>query len=104
MPQHREALDFSALLSATDTVAFVYPIYASRVPRIMWEFIAAHRAQLHGKKLVILCTQMGFSGDGARCFTDLLDKGSYQVLYAEHIMMPTISTISSFFPTKREAD
>lgn len=83
-----ETVDFNGLLQAADTVAFVYPIYVSRMPRILRAFLAAHRASLHGKKLVILCTQMRFSGDGARCLTDQLEKGTYEVLYAEHITMP----------------
>ncbi len=83
-----EKADFGGLIQTADAVAFVYPVYASRVPRIMREFAKAHAESLRGKRLVILCTQMGFSGDGARCFTDLLPKGTYAVLYAEHIMMP----------------
>ena len=68
--------DFGRLIQKADTVAFVYPIYVSRMPRILREFIIAYRAALHGKPLVILCTQMGFSGDGARSLTDLLDRGN----------------------------
>lgn len=94
--------DFSALLSAADSVAFVYPVYASRVPRILREFVEARRAELHGKGLVILCTQMGFSGDGARCFTDMLDRKSFRVLYAEHINMP--NNINNFRVFPRTGD
>ncbi len=83
-----EDADFSSLIRAADTVAFVYPIYLSRPPRIMSEFVAARRDDLQGKKLVILCTQMVFSGDGARCLTDHLPKDGCRVVYAEHIIMP----------------
>ncbi|MBN1776968.1 MAG: EFR1 family ferrodoxin [Clostridiales bacterium] len=93
-----EDADFGALIGAADAVAFVYPIYASRMPRILREFILAHKAALHGKKLVILCTQMGFSGDGARSLADLLDKGTYKVLYAEHLMMPNNINNCFIFP------
>jgi ferredoxin len=93
-----DSADFSGLIRQSDAIAFVYPIYSSRIPRIMREFVAARRAELHGKKLVILCTQMGFSGDGARCFTDLLDRGTYRVLYAEHLMMPNNINNYRVFP------
>lgn len=83
-----ETVDFSALITRSEVIAFIYPVYLSRVPRIMALFVKAHRADLRGKKLVILATQMEFSGDGARCFTDLLPKASYEVLYAEQIKMP----------------
>lgn len=90
-----EAADFDALISAEDTIGFCYPIYGSRVPRIMREFVLTHIAALRGKKLVIFCTQMTFSGDGARCFTDLFPKGWVKVIYAEHFLMP--NNVCNFF-------
>lgn len=94
---------FSSLLMAADAVAFVYPVYASRPPRILREFILEHKSGLADKKLVILCTQMGFSGDGARCLTDLFDKNAYRVLYAEHLMMPNNINNLAIFPRTPEA-
>ena len=93
-----ETLDFTALMRDTDRIAFVYPIYLSRLPRILREFIKAHREALRGKKLIILCTEMAFSGDGARCFTDLLPNGSYEVVYAQHITMPNNVNNMKMFP------
>lgn len=90
-----ESADFGALIREAEAVAFVYPIYVSRVPRILREFVTAHAEALTGKKLVILCTQLGFSGDGARCFTDLLPRRAATVLYAEHITMP--NNINNFW-------
>ena len=83
-----EDADFAALLSAHDTVAVCYPIYASCVPRILRDFAASYRAVLADKKLIILCTQMMFSGDGARAFARLLPGCDCSVLYAEHFNMP----------------
>jgi ferredoxin len=76
--------DFSADLKANETIAFCYPIYNSRVPRIMRLFAHKHMPDLLGKKVIILVTQQAFSGDGARVFTDLFDKGAINVIYAEH--------------------
>ncbi|MCL2376593.1 MAG: EFR1 family ferrodoxin [Defluviitaleaceae bacterium] len=80
--------DFAAEIAAHDTIAFCYPIYGSRVPLIMREFAAAHADTLQGKKLIILVTQLIFSGDGARVFTDLFPKDHFDVIYAEHFKMP----------------
>ena len=80
--------DFSAQIADTDTIAFAYPIYGSRVPRIMREFVARHMSELAGRKLIILVTQMFFSGDGARVFTDMFWDGAVEVIYAEHFTMP----------------
>lgn len=84
-----ETVDFSALITADNTIAFCYPIYGSCVPRIMREFVTQYRALLTDKRLIVFCTQMLFSGDGARALTDLLTEDAKErVLYAEHFNMP----------------
>lgn len=81
-------INFKQLISESDTIAFCYPIYTSCVPLIMRTFVSEHLDDLNGKKLILLCTQLMFSGDGARVFTDLLSGITYTVLYAEHFNMP----------------
>lgn len=90
-----DKVDFTALINSTDTVAVCYPIYGSCVPRIMREFVKQYSAVLSKKKLIILCTQMMFSGDGALAFTRLLPSGDKYVQYAEHFNMP--NNISNFW-------
>jgi len=80
-------VDFANEIGSHDVIAFCYPIYGSRVPRIMREFVEKHKTTLAGKKLVILVTQLMFSGDGARVFTDMFEE-SVDVIYAEHFNMP----------------
>jgi len=86
----------SALISNHDTIAFCYPIYGSRVPRIMRDFVTSIRPELKDKKIIIFCTQMLFSGDGARAFTDLFTPEKIDVIYAEHFSMP--DNICNFAP------
>ena len=93
-----EGVDFINLMSAHDAIAFCYPIYGSCVPLIMREFVARYRTYLNGKKLIILCTQLVFSGDGARAFTDLLKGINYRVIYAEHFNMPNNICNFALFP------
>jgi ferredoxin len=83
-----EAIDFDGLFASHDTLGFCYPIYCSRVPRILRDFVIQHQASVLTKKLIIFCTQMGFSGDGARAFTDIIPIKTSQVIYAEHFTMP----------------
>jgi len=83
-----EKIDFAQLIVAEDIIAFCYPIYGSREPRLLREFAALHMPSLKHKKLILFCTQMYFSGDGARAFTDNFPPGSVRVLYAEHFLMP----------------
>jgi len=80
--------ELAAQIKAHDTIAFCYPIYGSRVPMIMREFAARHMDALAGKKLVILVTQLIFSGDGARVLIDLFPKRHVEVIYAAHLIMP----------------
>ena len=54
----------------------------------MREFVMAQMNSLKAKKLIIFCTQMYFSGDGARALTDILPRGHAEVIYAEHFLMP----------------
>ena len=80
--------NFKAEIKAHDTLAFCYPIYGSRIPRNMREFVVKHMSDINGKRVVILITQMMFSGDGARVFTDMFWDGAIDVIYAEHFNMP----------------
>ena len=81
-------VDFASLIGSSDVVGFCYPVYGSRVPRLMREFAAQHMMSLEDKRLIVFCTQMGGSGDGARAFTDAFPRGFTQVIYAEHFLMP----------------
>jgi len=81
-------INFENEIKAHDTIVFCYPIYCSRVPRIMREFVHKHMDSLIGKKVIIFVTQMVFSGDGARVFTDMFEEGAINVIYAEHFNMP----------------
>lgn len=88
-------LEFDKLFRETDTIAVCYPIYGSCVPRIMREFVEKYRSFFETKKLIIFCTQMMFSGDGARAFARMIPGCDDRVLYAEHFSMP--NNICNFF-------
>jgi len=81
-------IDFTKKFQAHEQIAFCYPIYGSRVPRIMRDFVLQHQAEIISKKLVIFATQMIFSGDGSRVFTDLFVPNEVEVIYTEHFNMP----------------
>jgi len=83
-----EEVDFGSMMLEHDVIAFCYPIYGSRVPLIMRQFVDRHMDKLKGKDVIIFVTQMMFSGDGARVLTDLFPKGHIKVIYAEHFLMP----------------
>ncbi len=95
-----QELDFDAIMASNHTLAFFYPVYCSNVPMIMRRFVEKYRKQLSGKQLFLFCTQMIFSGDGARVFTDLLKGIDVQVIYARHLNMPNNICNLSFLPVK----
>ena len=88
-----ENLDFKALIEAENTIGFCYPVYMSRVPRILREFVSRYMGSLEGKKLIIFCTQQILSGDGTRAFAGLFPREYVEVIYTEHFFMP-----SNIFP------
>ena len=81
-------VDFDKLTASEEIIGFCYPVYGSRVPRIMREFIKMRIELFKNKKIIVFCTQMYFSGDGARAFTDIFPRGFIEVIYAEHFLMP----------------
>ena len=93
-----EAKQAAAWVSKADTVAFCYPIYGSTPPRPMREFVAAHKSLFDGKQLIIFCTQLLGSGDGARCLTDHMKGVGCRVIYAEHFLMPNNVNNLFFLP------
>lgn len=93
-----DSADFDSLIRKNGTIAVCYPIYGSCVPRIMREFAKEHSEALKDKKLIIFCTQMIFSGDGARAFARLLPGCDKNVIYAEHFNMPNNISNSGFLP------
>jgi len=90
-----EKIDFDRLINSEEIIGFCYPVYGSRVPRIMREFVKKHLEVLKNKNVIIFCTQLIFSGDGARAFTDMFPHNYIQVIYAEHFFMP--NNICNFF-------
>lgn len=52
------------------------------------------------KKLIIFCTQLIFSGDGARAMTDLLEDIPFEVILAEHFRMPNCISNLPFLRVK----
>lgn len=93
-------MNFSKEILNHDTISFCYPTYGGCVPRIMREFVAKHTKDLKDKKLIIFCTQLMFSGDGARAFMDLLPKNHVKVIYAEHFNMPNNICNAPIFSVK----
>jgi len=97
-----EDLDFEPLINENKFIGFCYPIYGSRVPKIMRDFASSFKEELKGKKVIIFATQNLFSGDGARVFTDLFPANHFEVVLAEHFFMPNNVSNLFFYPLASE--
>jgi len=97
-----ENINFVQLIFSHEKIGFCYPIYGSRVPRIMREFVCRYIECLKDKKIVIFCTQLIFSGDGARVFTDMFSRDYVKVIYAEHFYMPNNVNNLFFLPIEND--
>jgi len=95
-------VNFSAEIQRHSSIAVCYPIYGSRVPLIMREFIAKHVDDFKGKQLIVFVTQLAFSGDGARVLTDIFPLNHVEVIYAAHFSMP--NNISNTFFLRQRSD
>ena len=90
-----ESIDFETLIDTNEVIAFSYPVYMSRVPRIMRKFVERHKSRFKNKKIIIFCTQLLLSGDGARAFAAMFPKDYINLIYAEHFFMP--NNVSNVF-------
>ncbi len=86
--------NFKKLIEDNNTIALCYPIHFSTAPIIFLDFLKKYKKYFAGKKIIILCSQQFFSGDGARRITDILT--NVTVIYAEHFNMQNNITC---FPT-----
>lgn len=83
------------IVSKSDLVVLGYPIYASNIPAPMVKFIQGLKD--HPDKMsAIFCTQMMFSGDGARVCDSLIQKKGFKTKWAIHINMPNNLNCGSF--------
>ncbi len=78
-------VDFGRIIAESDTIVLCYPIHFSKAPLLFMDFVSKYKDEFRGKKIISLCSQQFFSGDGARSIIDLLE--DVEVIYAEHFNM-----------------
>ncbi len=93
-----EDTDFEALIASDDKIGFFYPVYGSYVPRPMREFVTAHAGALAGKRFIVICTQLIFSGDGARELCAFLPGGQKTSSMPSTCLCRTTSATSRCLP------
>lgn len=86
------------LIAASDMVGIGYPIYGSDLPDPMKDFIAALPRQTDEKPILVFCTQMMFSGDGAFVYRKALKQKGFRIVYSAHFDLPNNISMFSWLP------
>ncbi len=96
-----DKVDFKRVIRDNEVIALCFPIHFSKAPVLYMDFVTNHKESFRGKKIISLCTQQFYSGDGARSIFDLLE--DVEVVYAEHFnMQNNITSWPSYYKlTKR---
>lgn len=84
-----EKFDFIGAADRADTIIVGYPIYGSKMPKILEEFIFNNKVAFKGKDVISVATQALFSGDGGALLFRKLKGVEYNFKASIHINMPT---------------
>lgn len=84
-----ESINAIEYIAAHEIIVFGYPIYYSRLPGIVEDFIVKNKDKFRSKKIFIISTQGTFSGDdSAGCAARLFLKYGSRVVGGLHLKMP----------------
>lgn len=75
------------LIEGSDIIGFGFPTYGSDLPLLMKEFIL-NLFPVKDKEAFVFCTQVSFSGDGAKVGGDMLKEKGFMVKWSGHFAMP----------------
>lgn len=79
--------EINKIIFENDLIIFGYPIYASYMPVPMLNFVEKINP-VENKETAIFCTQMIFSGDGAKVLDNIISKKGFVTHCAEHFNAP----------------
>lgn len=83
-----EAEQVPERIKENETIVFSYPVQYSNIPKILKDFVIAHKELWKGKKVFVIATMGLFSGDGAGMLARLLKKYGAEVVGGLHVKMP----------------
>ena len=99
-----ENLDFKSAIEASDLITIAHPIYGSMLPDIMQDFIQNYKSSFKDKTIMVLVTQMIFSGDGARLACSLLHGVHVTNKASTHVNLPNNISDVRILPLKAASD
>jgi ferredoxin len=93
-------INFYQLIEKSNTIILAYPIHDSMIPFIMNDFLIENKQAFQDKKLMVIITQLLFSGDGGALPKYLLRKQNIKIIQSIHFKMPNNLTDVPIFPVK----
>ena len=75
-------------VDAADLVGLGWPVYGSDLPEPMKEFINSVLPHGGGREVFTFCTQLLFSGNGARVYEKELAARGWTIRWSAHLLMP----------------
>ncbi len=97
--ENKDAIFENEIINAK-TIIIAYPIYDSFMPFIMSDFLQKYNEYFPNKNIIVIVTQMLFSGDGAALAYRMLKNQNVNLLASLHINMPNNITDVHFLPNK----
>lgn len=86
-----------------EIVGLGWPVYASDLPEPMKWFIDSKLPECDGRRLFTFCTQLMFSGNGARVYESELLEKHWEIGWSAHFIMPNNICVTAFrIPYKSE--
>jgi len=83
-----ERRDFTQPLRSADRILLAFPVYGSSPPLPMRRFLYRYAREFDQSRVIIVATQVMFSGDGAASLGRTVEKFGGNVEFAEHFNMP----------------
>lgn len=99
-----QSKDFGQLIQQANTIIIGYPIHDSIMPFIMQDFLNEYKNFFKEKSIIVVVTQMLFSGDGGALAYRLLKKVNVNLLHSIHINMPNNISDLKFLKPKNIND
>ena len=83
-----EVADAIEQITKNVQLVFGYPVYYSNIPKILYDYITAHKELWKDKKIFVIATMGLFSGDGSGMLARLLKKYGAVIIGGLHVKMP----------------
>lgn len=88
--------DMESEIGSAEVIGLGWPVYGSDLPEPMKQFIDSALPACRDRKLFTFCSQMMFSGNGARVYEHELAARGWSIGWSAHFNMPNNICVTAF--------